>query len=114
MATSATTRKIKTWWNFRLTSNMKYKTEGESLTIPDQSFTIEEILERFTRGIDPMLTKNPIWEDDVNFDDLPANYNPDLADIDDAKNFIEEVETKKKKVKELKIQQEKDKDKKAE
>lgn len=79
---------------------------GVSETVPDQSFTIQQILEKFTRGVDPMLTRNPSFEDDVNIDDDVISIN-DLTDLDEAEEFINEIEEKKKAVKEMRKKSEK-------
>lgn len=71
------------------------ETVGPSLTVPDQSYSIREILEKFSRGIDPYLTKLPSYdeddidvEDDVTPDRLPDH---DLSDLDLAAAYVDEV-----------------------
>lgn len=52
--------------------------EEPSLTVPDMSFTVSELLERFTTM--PEIMRQGIYDDDPNFDDaLP--YDVDLVDI---------------------------------
>lgn len=92
----------------------KHATEikGESMTVPDESFTIPEILEKFTRGVDPMLSKlgHGFDEQDVDFEDLPENWIQDLTDIDEAKGFIEYQQEKIKELETLKTKKSKGKE----
>jgi len=68
---------------------------GKSMTLPDQSLTIQEILTRFSRGLPIGVGKEPIWnEDDPDFDDDDMTRTPGF-DIVDAENFINEIELKK-------------------
>lgn len=59
---------------------------GELITVPDESLTIRQILDRYTRGLPTGLKDRPqVFGSDVganDFDDfLPNDY--DLSDIDD-------------------------------
>ena len=61
---------------------------GESETIPDQSYTIEEIITRFTGGIMPIVSSRYYYDDDPDFDSTDPTMRPDydlvdaLADMD--------------------------------
>lgn len=64
-----------------------------SLTIPDQTLTIKQIYDRFTRGL--TLTpnqRNPVYNGDI---DIPDYENMDLADreeaLQDAKTKLENI-----------------------
>lgn len=65
-----------TWHNFK-------PTDGEinrepSMTVPDMSYSIQELLENFTRM--PEIEKPAIWIDDPDIDNpLPAS--PDLSEL---------------------------------
>nr|QJB19624.1 MAG: hypothetical protein [Microvirus sp.] len=67
-----------------------------SQTQPDESYSVREILEKFTRGVDPMLTKlgdydieedNPELEEDVLSRPDLRRYE-DLTDENEIKAFI--------------------------
>ena len=61
---------------------------GESETIPDQSYSIEEIITRFTGGIMPTVNNRVFYDDDPDFDSIDPTMRPDydlvdaLADMD--------------------------------
>lgn len=50
--------------NAGYSSNVEINT-SPSKTVPDESFTVREILERFTRGILPPISKDLIFTDDL-------------------------------------------------
>lgn len=62
-----------------------------SLTVPDQSMSILQILQRFAQGVDPGLTKVPIY-DGEDYDDPILDPDFDLADVDPAE-LREQVKT---------------------
>lgn len=49
--------RLRNRYDFKLKDTDMEYTKGKSLTVQDDSFTIKEILEKYTRGIDPMITK---------------------------------------------------------
>lgn len=107
-------RKVVNQANFKYGQKHKIIPSGEVMTVPDDSFTISEILEKFTRGVDPLLTRNPIDMGEAELDDTLIQFN-DLTDIDQAKEYLEMINEKKdllnKKVKELeKAKKEKEKE----
>ncbi|AXH73516.1 MAG: hypothetical protein [Microviridae sp.] len=83
--------KFRTWYDFKLTPDLCEKGGGKSLTIPGESYTIQEILYKFARGVSPELSKVPIWTDPDDFDDIDEFRRPDydLADTVEAKTQIE-------------------------
>jgi hypothetical protein len=64
-----------------------------SMTVPDQSLTVAEILDRYTRGIAPPCAHTPIYDDrdDLGFDDVNPVDRPDfdLSDIDANRRQLE-------------------------
>lgn len=56
---------------------------GELVTIPDMSFTVQEILEKYTRGVEIVKPFEGTY-DEGDFDDINPFENPelDLTDID--------------------------------
>lgn len=60
---------------FRSTINFKLKpsdmetTTGKSLTVPDDTYTVSELLERHAQGLKLLVEKNAIWLDDQDIED---------------------------------------------
>lgn len=54
-----------------------------SMTVPDQSYTVRELLQKFTSGGMPDVAKVPQYEEDPDFDDIDPTRLPDfdLADL---------------------------------
>jgi hypothetical protein len=83
-----------------------------SQTVPDDSYTVKDILTRFTRGIDPMLTRLGQYDqEDVNesleeeqFKVNPLNAIEDLTDIDELNEFLA-ITAKNKKALERKLKE---------
>lgn len=65
---------------------------GESETIPGQAYSVKEILTKFVRGIDPRISKEPIYTDATEFDDIDPLYNSVdiLTDVTEAKAFLDQ------------------------
>nr|WAE43355.1 MAG: hypothetical protein [Microviridae sp.] len=72
---------------------------GESMTVPDEALTINEILNRFTHGIAPNVTGDGYYSDTDDYDDIDPIIN-DLTDLDDIRSELqttyEQVENAKK------------------
>lgn len=73
-----------------------------SVTVPDDSYTIKDILTRFTRGIDPMLTRMGEYEkeqssslDEAEFELNPIRQVEDLTDISELEYFLKKTEKNK-------------------
>lgn len=69
----------------------EFKTQREvnllpSLTIPDQTFTIKEILDRFARGLAFNGAKVPVYHGE---EELPDTRRMDLADIEQYKESLQ-------------------------
>ena len=87
-------RQRATSFKFNIKKHGELNTEP-SQTVPDDSYTVKDILSRFTRGIDPMLTRMGQYDGDQNenLDDDSFVVNPiqdinDLTDIDDLEEFL--------------------------
>lgn len=62
---------------------------GEILTIPDESYTIDEILEKFTKGIKLDIMHEGSYSDSDDFDDVDERtYLNDLSDIEDIESSM--------------------------
>lgn len=78
---------------------------GETLTIPGESYTIQELLQKYTHGIVPPLHREGIYEDSDSFEDNPFRRpEADLTDIDNAQAKIEDVEKRHQQIKQTKKQ----------
>lgn len=87
---------------FNYVSTEKYCFEkannDASETIPDQSYTISEIITRFTGGILPNIQRNVSFDDDPTFDsdDITRRPDFDLVDASEAlASLSEKFEAKK-------------------
>ena len=79
-------------YNFKLEAKDLENKEGKSLTVPDQSFTVQEILLKFTSGIPLNIGLEVEYEgDDPSFDDIDETRQPDF-DLADATNALNQIE----------------------
>lgn len=65
--------------------------KGDSLTIPDMSYTIREILDKFTTLPSDIAQQEAIYEENPSFDDAQS-FDTDLTDITLNKLKIEHLE----------------------
>lgn len=73
---------IRNWNNYELSKGEK--NSGELLVVPDQSYTIPEIFEKFRRGIQLPLEREVSYSDTDDFDDIDLRSTvKDPFDIDD-------------------------------
>lgn len=67
------------------------KTVGASKTIPGETYTIRELLNKHTRGIlPPGIDREPIYDNEPNFDS-PDFQKINRSDINDKKQFQRET-----------------------
>lgn len=65
-----------------------------SMTVPDMSLTIPEIIDRYTRGLPLSLNTLPaVGYDDPDFDDIDPTRDP-AFDLNDAKRLSLEIQEK--------------------
>lgn len=70
-----------------------------SLTVPDQSMTLKELLVRYAKGLPLADAKTPIWEGEEGFDVDPKRL--DLAEVEElAEKAREELKAINERVKE--------------
>lgn len=85
--------KIISMANFQL--KLKKKDWGPSMTVPDQSMSVKEIMDRYSRGLPTAGHKVPIYEGETFMPDLK---NMDLADrqtlYEAAKAELDEIKSK--------------------
>lgn len=67
----------------------EFNTE-DSQTIPGQTYTVSEVLFRFSNGTLPNIVKTPHYEDNPDFDNVDITQNP-AFDMVDAENFVQKI-----------------------
>ena len=80
-------------------SHVHEKVIGESETITDQSYSIEEIITRFTGGIMPTVNTRIFYDDDPDFDSVDPTMRPDYDLVDalaDMEALSKQFEARKK------------------
>ena len=77
---------------------------SESETVPNQAFTVTEVLLRFNNGTLPNIVQPVFYDDTDDFDNIDPTLNP-AFDMVDAENILKEINNNKKEREELKIQQ---------
>ncbi len=58
------------------------KCVGESVTVPDDSYTIKELILRFNSGCMPAIGRNVIYDDDPDFECIDPTCSPDFDLVD--------------------------------
>lgn len=66
---------------------------GISLTLPDDSYSVEDLLRRYANGIMPPVGRNVYFEDDPDFDNIDPTLDPSF-DLSDATAIMQDLETK--------------------
>lgn len=87
-------KKIRTYLTYNSKDQKNEVNEEKSLTIPNQAYTIQELLRMHIQGIKPDIQKQAIYEDE----DFGENFNPlrkqnfDLSDLDEIKDDLTKVQ----------------------
>jgi len=71
---------VKTWMNAKQHPKNYEVNTDPSETIPDQTMSIRTLLDRYARGLPIGGSKQPIWQDDDEYNDLPDPRTLDLAE----------------------------------
>lgn len=79
------TRVIRTWLTFQLETTDQEVPEGESMTVPDMTLTIPELLERHTRGQAIPIAGNAIYSEG----ELPDLRTLDLVEIQELREDLQ-------------------------
>ena len=77
-----------TWHNFKPTDGEVNK--EPSMTVPDMSYSIQELLENFTRM--PEIAKPAIWLEDPDIDN-PFPASPDLTDLTETSERVNYIKS---------------------
>lgn len=82
--------KFRTQYNNEPSINELQYEPGISLTVPDMSYTVQQIMDKFTSGNVPDIQNNNMaYDDEPSFDDITRPYDLDLADISALKAELE-------------------------
>jgi len=91
--------------NFKYSKIHKREPKGPSLTVPDLSYTIPEILLKFTRGQSLDIERAGAYAFENGEEDFDAvdfrELNKDLTGQDDAKEILESIKRKQEAIREL-------------
>lgn len=68
---------------------------AESETIPNQAFTVKEVLLRFNQGTLPNIVQPVYYDDTDDFDNIDPTLNP-AFDMVDADNILNEINNNRK------------------
>lgn len=109
---SAPSYQVKHGW--KLETRFKEIPKGESLTVPDDSYTIRDLIKKYASGLDPGVTKlanHNGEEDEVDFDDVDfaSEARQDIADVyeqlrrqaERQKTLLQQMEERKKAASEM-------------
>jgi len=65
--------------------------DEDSLTVPDMSYTIQELMEKFTQGNDPNVWQEGEYDENQDLDQEIEEYE-DLTDIDEKRRRLEVIQ----------------------
>ena len=96
----------------RVINNLEYnykENPGEintlqSETVPNQAFTVTEVLLRFSQGTLPNIVQPVYYDDTDDFDNIDPTLDP-AFDMVDADNILNQIENNKKEREEKKLNQ---------
>lgn len=80
---------IKTYFNNHLFKNLGKVFDQPSMTVPDQSLTIRQILDRYSRGL-PLDLKTPQWDNQPDIDDIMPD--PKTLDISERYDLAQQAQ----------------------
>ena len=66
----------KTIYDFIMSDDFKETPKGKSMTLPNESYTIKEILQKFTSGINLPITRNGEFDDNPDLNDSVIDRDP--------------------------------------
>lgn len=80
--------KVVTIFNVDVSKSNALVSKNPSLTVPDQTYTMRQILDRSRRGLPVSGGRVPLYDED---DDLPDIRTMDLCDIQEYKDKLEDI-----------------------
>jgi len=87
------TRIIRNQFNYEQGKHSYEHLTGPSMTQPGEAYTIRELLDKFTTGIDPQVGRELYYDEDAQFESDVRMRQPDY-DLTDGDNIISENEMK--------------------
>lgn len=82
--------------HYRPVKSRAEKLDKKSETIPDQSYTIPELLRKHAQGVSPAVSKVPLWgmfPDETTWDEMVNDF-----DLIDAQNMLTRMEERKEEI----------------
>lgn len=103
--------KFTTTYNFLMKDKFIEKNDEPSQTIPGEAYTIQEIFERSAGGLLDNTNANPIFYDDMDFDDVDFEKlkHLDLTEIKEIKRAVLDREIELKTIKDTEKEKQQDK-----
>lgn len=98
--TETTQRKIVNYLNYDYTQDEGILNTLPSETVPNQAFSVNEVLLRFSQGTLPHIVQPVYYDDTDDFDNIDPTLNP-AFDFVDADNILEEIKLNKKEREEI-------------
>lgn len=102
--TTKTYPKVINYLEYNHQENKGEKNTLESETVPNQAFTVKEVLLRYNNGTLPNIVQPVFYDDTDDFDNIDPTQNP-AFDLVDAENILKQINNNKKEREELKNQQ---------
>lgn len=99
---------FKTQYNFCFdpVQHSEPKSELPSLTVPDMSYTVRELIEKFTTGGMPPIQHEGTYDENLDFSDALA-IDQDLTDLHQARLNVDSLNEKLRKLEKSRIEAEK-------
>lgn len=82
--------KFRTPYNYDCESESYEKNELPSVTVPDESYTIQELLTRFTSGTMPPIWMDGEYDEDPDDDTIVESPGMDIVDVHEYMNELAE------------------------
>lgn len=91
---------FQTQWNYKEKPEHLAKVEDSGLVQPNQSYTVKELLERFTYGTLPGISKQIYYDPNADNEEIPVMHmqNIDLVDIENMERDIRKRSDEKQKI----------------
>lgn len=98
---------IRNAWNFIPMPEDFEAVSDEDMTVPDDSYSIQQILTQFSNGIRPNIALDGQYSDTEDFEDYDRFSDPDfdLSDIEEIKSSVEKTLGKHKQKQTLQTQE---------
>lgn len=87
--------KVINYLEYNHTEHLGEINTAESETIPNQAFTVKEVLLRFNQGTLPNIVQPVYYDDTDDFDNIDPTLNP-AFDMVDADNILNEINNNRK------------------